>query len=325
MDFQKMEAFIAVASTGKFTDAADRLFVSQSSLSKQIGRLEREIGVDLFKKTRSGVELTPAGWEFYTYARKAVREYHEVSSRLASYIGGKTNPINVGSLPLTEEYGLADAFSTYWVENPSVQIEYRERSQQDLLTNLDIHKLDLAFGRLDILSEKYSSMPILRDEVMVVCRTDYPLARQKTVALASLRNERFILLESKSHLTKLFIEKCEDEGFFPNAPLHHSRHRMLLKAVEKGMGISVMPACLVRTYFSSTLALVRLEKPFYSTMGFIWLKGNQPTELMLNFMNSVKTSLTASALDCQYVLSVDDGEVLVLENMGDNPPLQLSI
>lgn len=58
MDIRKLEAFQTVANTGKFTDAANKLFISQSSLSKQMSQMEKELGVKLFKKTRNGVELT---------------------------------------------------------------------------------------------------------------------------------------------------------------------------------------------------------------------------------------------------------------------------
>ena len=85
MDFRKMEAFFTIANTGKFIDAAEKLFISQSSLSKQMSQLEGELGVKLFKKTRSGVQLTQAGQDFYTYVRKALPEYQHELSRLQMY------------------------------------------------------------------------------------------------------------------------------------------------------------------------------------------------------------------------------------------------
>ena len=85
VDFRKLEAFLTVANTGKFVTAAEKLFISQSSLSKQMAQLERELDVKLFKKTRNGVELTQAGRDFYTYARKAVPDYQHELSRLKMY------------------------------------------------------------------------------------------------------------------------------------------------------------------------------------------------------------------------------------------------
>lgn len=92
MDLRKLEAFLTVANTGKYTDAADKLFISQSSLSKQMAQMERELGVKLFKKTRNGVELTQAGFDFYSYVRKMLPEYHRAVDRLQMYREGGTYP-----------------------------------------------------------------------------------------------------------------------------------------------------------------------------------------------------------------------------------------
>lgn len=99
MDLRKLEAFLTVANTGKYTDAAEKLFVSQSSLSKQMAQMERELGVKLFKKTRNGVELTQAGFDFYSYVRKMLPEYHRAVDRLQMYREGGTYPLRIGSLP----------------------------------------------------------------------------------------------------------------------------------------------------------------------------------------------------------------------------------
>ena len=172
MDLRKLEAFLIVANTGKYTDAADKLFISQSSLSKQMAQMERELGVKLFKKTRNGVELTQAGFDFYSYVRKMLPEYHRAVDRLQMYREGGTYPLRIGSLPLAEEYGFANAFSSYWARNTSVQIDYFERSQEDLIDKLDRHKIDLALLRVDMLDpDKYSYVPLVLDEIVIACST----------------------------------------------------------------------------------------------------------------------------------------------------------
>lgn len=133
MDFRKLESFFTIANTGKFVDAADKLFISQSSLSKQMSQLERELGVKLFKKTRSGIELTQAGRDFYGYVRKALPEYQHEVAHLQQYKRESTFVLSMGALPLTEEYGFAECFASYWVRNTSVQIKFYERNQNDLL------------------------------------------------------------------------------------------------------------------------------------------------------------------------------------------------
>ncbi len=277
MDFRKIEAFLTVAKTGKYTEAADKLFVSQSSLSKQMSQMEKELGVKLFKKTRNGVELTQAGLDFYSYAHKALPEYQRAVSRLQMYREGATYPVRLGALPLTEEYGIADALSSYWVRNTSVQLEFFERSQEDLISKLERHKIDLAIVRGEMLDPlSFAFTPLVKDELVLVCSSKHPLANREVVSISDLRNEQFILLEEKSDVTQIFRRACERAGFCPNAPLHHARHRMLIKAVQNNMGTSVLPRRLAASYMASNLAIVSFEQPLYSTLGFAWLQDEQP-------------------------------------------------
>lgn len=290
MDFRKIEAFLTIANTGKYTDAADKLFVSQSSLSKQMAQVERELGVKLFKKTRNGVELTQAGYDFYSYARKALPEYQRACDRLRMYHEGAAYPIRIGSLPLIEEYGFADSFSSYWVRNPSIQMEYFERSQADLIDKIERHKIDIALLRGDLLDyTKYTFVQLIRDEMVLACSLKHPLATLTTVDIGDLRNEQFILLEEKSDVTIMFRAVCEQEGFSPNAPLHHSRHRMLMKAVQNNMGITVLPRKLASTYLANDIAIVQFKQPFYSTLGFAWLTCEPLTPIMKDFVKYVCT------------------------------------
>lgn len=288
VDFAKIEAFLTVAATGKFTDAADKLFISQSSLSKQMAQIERELGVKLFKKTRNGVELTQAGFDFYSYARKTLPEYQNAIARLKMYGESSTYPLRIGALPLIEEYGFADSFSSYWVRNPHIQFEYYERSQADLLDKLDRNKIELAILRGDILdSNKYSFIQLVHDVLVVVCSRRHPLAQLESVDIEDLRNEQFILLEEKSDVTTLFRLACKQAGFAPNAPLHHSRHRMLMKAVQNNMGITALPKRLASTYLASDIAIVTFSSPINSSLGIAWLSSEPTTPVMKDFVTYI--------------------------------------
>lgn len=261
-----------------------------------MAQMERELGVKLFKKTRNGVELTQAGFDFYSYVRKMLPEYHRAVDRLQMYREGGTYPLRIGSLPLAEEYGFANAFSSYWARNTSVQIDYFERSQEDLIDKLDRHKIELALLRVDMLDpDKYSYVPLVVDEIVIACSTKHPLSTREHVGLADLRNEEFILLEEKSDVTQIFRRACENQGFFPNAPLHHSRHRMLIKAVQNNMGITVLPRRLVSTYLADDLAIVSLKQPLYSTLGLVWLADEPLTPINQKFIDYVCTDFNVNS------------------------------
>ncbi|WP_143764857.1 LysR family transcriptional regulator [Collinsella vaginalis] len=287
MDIRKLEAFLTVVATGKIIDAAEKLFISQSSLSKQMSQLERELDTKLFKKTRNGVELTQAGFDFYTYASRAVSDYRTATARLQMYREEDKYPLIVGSLPLTDEYGLSDSFSSFWARNPSVQIEYIERSQENLEDKLRRHRIDLALLRLDLIGSEFLTAPIVTDELIVICSGRNPLSIERTIDLKSLRNEQFIMLEEKSDVTQIFRRACEAEGFFPNTPLHHSRHRMLLKAVRNNMGVTVLPRRLLASAPTGDLIGIPFKHPLRSTLGLAWLAEKPITAVERTFIDFV--------------------------------------
>ncbi len=293
MDFRKLEAFLTLAHTGKFVTAAEKLFISQSSLSKQMAQVERELGVKLFKKTRNGIELTQAGQDFYAYVRKAVPEYQHAVSRLKAFQDGSTHPLIVGALPLTEEYGFADSFSSYWVQNTSTDMQYVERNQGDLLDKLKRRKVDIALARIDYLDDSwFECQPIIDDELTLICSAKDILARRDAVKVSDLRDKTFILLVEQSWVTRKFLERCHQAGFRPNAPLHHSRHRMITKAVQQRMGVSVLSRRLVSSFTQpDEIACVSFDPPMPSTLGFVWLKDEEPSDVAKRFMNFVQRDM----------------------------------
>ena len=290
MDFHRIEEFLAVVDAEQITAAADALFMSQSSLSKKMAQLSNELGCELFTKTKTGIKLTPAGWEFYAYARRAARDHHQMLDRIAALSGTSGGKLHIGCLPLAAEYGIEDAISTYWADHPTVEVDYHERSQDGLIADLNLRKLDAALVRIDLLDpQQYVFARMFTDELVLACHKGHPLASRRDVPLPSLRNERFVLLGERSGITQLFLRHCTAAGFYPNCPTHQSRHRLILKAVSKNMGIGVLPRHLVETYYDENVCIVTLAKPIETNIGFAWLRNEDATPLLDDFILNMRT------------------------------------
>lgn len=147
MNFAQLKYFLAVAREEKFSTAAESSYVSQSSLSKQIKSLEEELGVDLFVRSAKGAALTPAGEVFHEFATKTYRRYEDVLVRLEQYADTAHLHIRIGALPLVSDYGLHADLAAFQVENMGIQIDFVERSQQEIVRRLELDRLDLAILR----------------------------------------------------------------------------------------------------------------------------------------------------------------------------------
>ena len=273
MNLAQLEYVLAIARSGNFSRAAEELYVSQSSLSKQIKALEEELGVVLFVRGSAGVTLTPAGEMFLTFATKAHRDYDSIVLSLARYSVGAQDRVRLGAVPLMSPYDLDSVLADFQLDNMGTQVDVIEREQANLVRRLEMDQIDLAILVTNRLPrDEYDWVPLVRDEFVVVCSNHNPLARTHRIPLGALKDERFVLLNHESANHAIVCEACREEGFFPNVIFTHSRHRPLLSAVKRGIGISVLAKGLTHTKDESALCCVPFEDPFYMEVGLVYRK-----------------------------------------------------
>jgi LysR family transcriptional activator of glutamate synthase operon len=291
VNFAQLEYFLAVARSKKFSRAAEDSYLSQSSLSKQIKALEEELGVELFVRSSAGVSLTPAGEMFLLFAGKTHRDYENIVLSLGRYSAGTHLRVRVGALPLMGAYDLDSALARFQIDNMSTQIDLVEREQTNLLRRLEMNQVDVAIIRTDNLSrDEYDWVTLVRDEIVIVCSTHHPLARVRRISLGELKDERFVMLDPQSAIYTIFSEECRKEGFFPNVIFMHARHRPLLSAVSRDIGISALPRGLTHTKDEPGLCCVPLQRPVYTEIGLVFRKDRELTpwaDKLVKFFASV--------------------------------------
>lgn len=278
MNFAQLEYFLAVAQSKNFSHAAENSYVSQSSLSKQIKALEKELGVELFVRSSAGVSLTPAGEMFLRFAGKTHRDYETVLLSLGRYSAGAHLRVRLGALPLMGAYDLDSALAGFQIDNMSTQIDLFEREQANLLRRLEMDQVDVAIIRTDNLSrDEYDWVTLVRDEIVIVCSNHHPLARAHRIPLGELKDERFVMLDPQSALYTIFCEECRKEGFFPNIIFMYARPRPLVSAVKRDIGISALPQGLTHIKDEAALCCVPLQRPLYTEIGLVFRKDQRLT------------------------------------------------
>jgi LysR family transcriptional regulator, transcription activator of glutamate synthase operon len=278
VNFAQIEYFLAVARAKKFCLAAEDSYVSQSSLSKQIKALEEELGVDLFVRSSAGVSLTPAGEAFLDFAGKTHRDYESTLLRLARYSAGAHLHMRVGALPLMAAYGLDSVLADFQIDNMSTQVDLLEREQTNLLRRLEMDQIEVAIIRTDSLSrDEYDWVTLVRDEIVIVCSNQHPLARAHCISTRDLKDERFVMLDPQSAINTTFCGECRREGFFPNVIFTHTRHEPLLAAVKRGIGISALPRGLTHVKDEASLCCVPLQTPLYTEVALVFRRDRELT------------------------------------------------
>lgn len=268
MDIVKLKYFLMLVACGSFSNAADKLYISQSALSKNIKSLETLLNVELIDRSKHKLTLTPAGKAFLPYAEQTVLEYTKILNEMSYYSDFSKYVISMGVLPLADEYGISNIVTQYWIEHPELQISFIERNQVELETKLTSGSLSLAILRTDYLDhDKIEYTNIIEDKFVIACSNQNKLALRKSISLSELEDERFILLEEDSGITQRFKRECSTYGVIPLAPFYQTRHRPLLTAVSHNLGITALPQKLIERSFVTNLTVIPLEEEITTNIG----------------------------------------------------------
>jgi DNA-binding transcriptional LysR family regulator len=249
MELRHLRYFVGVAESLHFGEAASRLGISQPSLSQQIRQLEQELQTSLLRRTKRRVELTEAGHLFLNEAREILARADRAAV-IAHRIGRQGGPkLRVGIGYCMDQLALAKAVSTFSVSNPQVRVELQTMAVTRQLAELRDGRLDVALVRYAPTEGILESEPLHTEELIVAVPPQHRLAGKKTVSLASLAHEGFVLT-SREHVPvyhDIVLKTCRQGGFVPNA-LHEVDHLyMLIGFIGAGCGVGLVPAFLERT------------------------------------------------------------------------------
>jgi len=289
MDFKQVEYFIALINSGSFSRAAENLYMSQPSLSKQIKALEIELGVDLFNRKAKGCALTEAGELFLAFAQQVRKEHNDFINALGVCTENTAFTIKLGALPIVSlpTYKFSSMIADFQAQNFQYTVEYIESDQHNLLSMLKESKIELAIGRIGDENDKNLDMiPLFIDEFVVVLHKDHPLSTRKVIDLEELGKETFFALGHQSAIFTLCINAFKAANISPKITHTNTRHKIVLEMVSKNLGITLLPKNMVDT--NPKLKAVKLKKPFYSTVALVRSNGKEYSPPSLVFWKYVK-------------------------------------
>lgn len=259
MNFEQIQCFIAAVEEKTFLDAAESLHISQSSLSKQISRLEQELGVSLWDRSRRKAGLTKAGTVFYQDALTLQRQYTEARNRLQPYRAQSVPALSVGTLPVLSQYHLTPVLRNFQKAHPDIRLKLYEVEEPELMDGLNRGAYDFVIARESMFDPALHDMRLIAsDRLAAVLPCGHPLATRAGISLEELAQEDFILMNPYTSIYKLCLGQCSLAGFTPNI-LRTARVESILSAVAVGEGISLLAADSVRLFKPEQVVVVPLE------------------------------------------------------------------
>lgn len=241
MEISQLQEFLALSRSCNFQVTAEELSITQSALSKHIGKLEEELGVKLFERSSRGVTLNNYGINFLSYAVLICKTALEGQNMLSTMCGGCGRTLTIGVMTLHALYDPIISISDFSRSCPEVSLGVLEEDSEELLNLLRSGEVDVVFYDRDVSGEEFGAVRMTNDSLTAVLPVDHPLAGRKQIALSELQSETF--LEHKTTVERReFLSACRKEGFEPERVYGSYYTATLLKRIKEGAGVCVMSA-----------------------------------------------------------------------------------
>ena len=272
MELHQLRYFVAVVREGTFTKAAQRLYITQPSLSEQIRKLETELGSPLFRRLGRRLALTSAGESLLPHAEKVMLEVEEARARVQEVRGLRRGRLSIGVLPSAAARLLPRFVAEFRRHHPGVEVVLREESDSAEFEQL-VHDgvLDLAIVRLPPARRTDLEVEVLvREPLVLVAPPGHRLADRRSVTLADLAHEPFVMMRPGHGLRESLQSLCRQAGFDPNVVLEAGQLASLVGLVLAGIGITVVPRMAVGP--EARRVPIR-DSSAYRVLGVVWSSG----------------------------------------------------
>jgi LysR family hydrogen peroxide-inducible transcriptional activator len=244
---RQIEYFVAIVEASSFRRAAQRLRVSQPTLTNQILALEEALGLQLFERSRAGTVLTAVGGELRPGARRLLEEFQGLIDRAESVSRGPAGTYRLGVTPTLGPYLLPHILPALHKRYSALRLYVREDAPCDLEAGLAAGKHDLILTPLPVDDPRLTVVPLLREPLRLVLSSEHRLAGRKRIDRRDLAGESVLTIEEHHHLHKQIEQLCTRLGAQLRRDYEGTSLDTLRHMVVMGMGVAFLPALYIRS------------------------------------------------------------------------------
>ncbi|MFF2547409.1 LysR family transcriptional regulator [Kitasatospora sp. NPDC058063] len=242
MEMHQLRYFAAVVDEGTFTAAAARLHVSQSGISTQVAKLERELGQLLLDRAGRQVRLTPAGEAVLPLAKNALATLDAIQHTAAEFADAVRGRVRLGMITGCSIPPFLDAVADLGRSHPGIELSLHEGHSEDLQAQVLAGSLDLALiGYAGEVFPGLEATVAIDEPIAAVVPVGHALDRAR-LRLADLRGEKILCLSPGTGIRAAYRGSCRRLGLDPRVDIEASSPVALLRLAERGAGVAVLSA-----------------------------------------------------------------------------------
>ncbi|MGI6028479.1 MAG: LysR family transcriptional regulator [Candidatus Heteroscillospira sp.] len=295
MDISTYEHIIEISRQGSIAKAADNLFMSRSSLSRQLIAAEEEFGAEIFKRISNRLVLTHPGCIFMEMAIKIVEEYQHAKMQIDDITGGYSGRLQIGLPPSRSRVILPYIIKKFSSIYPNICIEGSFLDSADAIASLTAGYTDMAILSARYITPELVAEPLCQDEYVLLVNKDHPLAkragtdkngRRKSFDLRWFKDDLFGFDSQNSSARKICEDLFNSCRMEPRLILDNCRYDLLMELVSKGCCISIALDTFMDYY--DNLVAFSFPQPIYNTLVVVRRKGYTFSKPEQTFVDIVK-------------------------------------
>lgn len=273
MDIRHLEYFLEVARNQSFTKAAEKLYITQPTISKTIRNMEDEWGVTLFYRQGKRIELTDAGHIMYQQAQQMVDSFQRVSAELEDLMNLKRGHLRIGLPPMVGSSFFPEVIGQFHRDYPKITIQLIEDGAKKVEADVESGQTDIGVAVLPVNKDVFHYYSFVKEKLNLLVHPSHRLAGRDHVHLNELANEAFVLFREDFTLHDRIIRECVSAGFEPRVVYESSQWDLISGMVAANLGIALLPETICKEIDSSRVTILPLDNPSIPwQLGMIWRK-----------------------------------------------------
>ncbi|MBD8034331.1 MULTISPECIES: LysR family transcriptional regulator [Solibacillus] len=290
MEIRDLHNFIQVVDHDSFTKAAEEMYVTQSSLSKSIKRLEKQLTSELLDRKSKKVKLTDIGMLVYQQGKEILYAIDDLQLLIKKSKNIEVGRLKLGMPPLIGTLFFPEIAETFNDKFPNIKIELFERGAKKLEEIVLDGKVEIALVVSPYFKNNmYDIYPFIEDEFFVFLHKDHVLASKAEISINELRDEKFIIFTEEFTLHDYVINACKEAGFSPEVVYKSSQWDLILELTVSSNGVTLLPRSIYKKNLNPNIKLIKIKgEPLLWKLSFITLKDSYKSFVLEKFISLIK-------------------------------------
>lgn len=241
MTLKQLKAFLVLARTLNYANAADELFLSQSALSLSIKSLEEELGGKLFKRNTRRVDLTHEGQSLIPYAKKLLANWEDMEKDVKQRFKLNRGTLNIASMPYATHAVLPAVMHNFSENHPNISFSIHDVSNEKIIENVQQGIFEIGICFEPQLSHQLTFQPLFNEDFLALVPKAHLLSQQDKVTWKELCSHPFITLQHPSIIRHIIEQNCLHNQMILDLKVECHQISSLSHFVAFGMGVSAIP------------------------------------------------------------------------------------